>query len=44
MKKVIALILILGLLLVASPVFAASGIQIVDRTGDGVWTDDTWKV
>lgn len=45
MKRIlIAVILALGLLLVSSGVSAASGIQVVDKTGDGVWTDDTWQV
>ena len=46
MKKVIALILAvtLALLMIPSVANAASGIQVVDRTGDGQWTDDTWKV
>ena len=45
MKRIlIAVILALGLLLVSSGVSAASGIQVVDKTGDGMWTDDTWKV
>jgi len=44
MKRIaIALILALSLLLVPS-VASAAGIQVVDRTGDGQWTDDTWKV
>ncbi len=45
MKKItIAVILALGLLLVPSAVTAASGIQVVGKTGDGVWTDNTWQV
>ena len=46
MKKVIAVILAvtLGLLLVPSAVTAASGIQIVGKSGDGAWTEDTWQV
>jgi len=42
-KIVVALILALSLLLLA-PAASAAGIQIVDRAGDGVWTDDTWQV
>lgn len=46
MKKVIALILAvtLALLMVPSVASAASGIQIVDRTGNGEWTNNTWQV
>ena len=45
MKKVIAVILAvtLGLLLVPSVANAASGI-VVGKSGDGIWTDNTWKV
>ena len=43
-RTIIAIILVLGLLLVPLPVSAASGIQVVDKTGDGQWTNDTWKV
>jgi len=45
MKRIaIAVILILALLLVPSPVSAASGVQIVGKTGDGIWIGDTWEV
>ncbi|GAI85511.1 unnamed protein product, partial [marine sediment metagenome] len=46
MRRTIVLILILGLLLVPAPSVANadSGIQVVDRTGDGQWTGDTWEV
>jgi len=45
MKRIaIAVILILALLLVPSPVSAASGVQIVGKTGDGMWIGDTWEV
>lgn len=45
MKRVlIAIILAFSLLLVPSAVSAASGIQVVDKTGDGVWTNNTWEV
>ena len=27
-----------------SSVSAASGIEVVDRTGDGIWTDNVWQV
>ena len=36
-------ILILSLLLVSSPVSAA-GIAVTNKTGDGVWDGNTWKV
>lgn len=42
-RTIIALILTLGLLLMPSPVSAA-GIMVVDKTGDGVWTEETWTV
>jgi len=47
MKRIaIAVILaLLALLLVPTAVaVSAAGVQVVDRTGDGVWTDDTWQV
>jgi len=40
---IVALIVALGLLLVPSAVSAA-GVEVVSKTGDGVWTDDTWQV
>ena len=43
-KRIIAIILILTLLLIASPASASSGIEIVDRVGDGTWIGDTWEV
>lgn len=44
MKRIlIAVVLAISLLAVATPVSAA-GVAVVDRTGDGVWTDDTWEV
>lgn len=42
-RTIIAITLALSLLLVSSPVSAA-GIEVVDRTGDGVWIDNTWQV
>jgi len=45
MKKLITIpILLLALLLIPVTTDAASGVQIVSKTGDGVWTDDTWQV
>jgi len=50
MKRIVVIILILGSLLVPSVVSADSGtstlagIEITGRTGDGNWTDNTWKV
>lgn len=44
MKRIIAIILIVPLLLIASPASASSGIEIVDRVGDGTWMGDTWEV
>ena len=41
---IVAVILILGLLLIPSVASAASGVQVVSKTGDGNWTDDTWQV
>ena len=41
---IVAVILILGLLLIPSVASAASGVQVVSKTGDGNWTDNTWKV
>jgi len=45
MKKIIIpiILVLLGLLLVPSPV-SASGVQVVDKTGDGVWTGNNWEV
>ena len=43
-RLAIVVILILGLLLVPSVAEAASGIQVVDKTGDGIWTNNTWEV
>ncbi|GAI36653.1 unnamed protein product, partial [marine sediment metagenome] len=43
MRKIIALILLLGLL-IPSTVSAASDIEVIDRTGDGHWHRDTWHV
>ena len=45
MKRIlIALVLALSLLLVPSSVSAATGVNVVDRTGDGVWDGNTWEV
>ena len=45
MKKLVVLVLIFGLLLlVPSVVQAASGIEVVDWSGDGEWYQDTWCV
>jgi hypothetical protein len=45
MKRItVALIIALVLLLAPSVASAATGIEVVSRTGDGVWTDDTWQV
>ncbi len=38
------MVLVLGLLLIPSLVGAASGIEVVGKTGDGVWDDNTWQV
>lgn len=43
MKKIILPIVLVLLLLVSSPV-SASGVQVVGKTGDGVWTDSKWEV
>jgi len=47
MKRIIGTILTLvtlSFLLAPSVVSAATGIEVVSRSGDGVWTDDTWQV
>jgi len=46
MKKIIIAIVLAGLLLLMMPtaVSADSGVTVVDRTGDGEWIDDTWRV
>ena len=44
MKKLIIPILLLALLLIPLTASAASGVQVVSKTGDGNWTDNTWKV
>lgn len=44
MKRILIPILILGLLLIPSVASAASGVTIDKTEGDGIWTDDTWKV
>jgi len=43
-KKIIAILLMLAVLLVPSPASASSSIEIVDRVGDGTWIGDTWQV
>jgi len=43
-KRIIAIILIVPLLLIASPASASSSIEIFDRVGDGTWIGDTWEV
>jgi len=46
MKKIMVLILTLALalLMVPSVASATSGVTVVDRIGDGAWTDNTWQV
>ena len=44
MKKLIIPILLLALLLIPLTASAASGVQVVSKTGDGNWIDNTWKV
>ena len=44
MKRIIAIILILALLLTPSVAYAAHGIEVTSKAGDGVWYGDTWKV
>jgi len=45
MKRIlITIMLALGLLLIPSPVSAASGVEVVERSGDGTWEGSTWKV
>jgi len=38
------MVLVLGLLLIPSLVESASGIDVVDKTGDGIWDGNTWQV
>ena len=42
MKKIIGVLIILGMLLVPTSVGADNGIKIVDQTGDGVWIETWW--
>ncbi len=45
MKRIlIAVMLVLSLLLVPSSVSAATGVTVIDRTGDGVWDGSAWQV
>lgn len=44
MRAVMVILLALGLLLLPAAASAASGVQVVDKTGDGEWTDNTWQV
>ena len=45
MKRIIvATLVVLGLLLIPMPVSAASGVSIVEKTGDGTWVGTTWQV
>jgi len=46
MRKTIAIaaVLVLSLLLAPSSASAAAGVTVTDKTGDGVWTGDTWQV
>lgn len=44
-RILIAMILALGLLLILPSVASAAlGVTVVDKTGDGAWDDNTWKV
>ena len=45
-RTIIAIVLALALplLLAPSAISAASGVQVVGRTGDGEWTNNTWQV
>lgn len=38
------MVLVLGLLLIPSLVESSSGIEVVDKTGDGIWDVNTWQV
>lgn len=46
MKRIAMAVMLAGLLLLLAPstVNAASGIIVVDRTGDGEWTNNTWQI
>ncbi len=45
MKRIlIPVILILGLLLMCSPVSATFGVEVTSKTGDGKWVGDAWEV
>lgn len=47
MKRILTTVaLVLGLLLLLMPITvnATSGIEVTNRTGDGIWDGDTWEV
>jgi len=45
MKKITIAVVLAVLLLLAMPVaVSAAGVTVVDRTGDGEWTNSTWQV
>jgi len=45
MKRIgILMVLVLGLLLIPALVESASGIEVVGKTGDGIWDGNTWQV
>ncbi len=44
-RPIIAIVLALALpLLLVPSAVSAAGVAVVDRTGDGVWTNNTWQV
>ncbi|GAI69943.1 unnamed protein product, partial [marine sediment metagenome] len=44
-RTIIAIVLALALpLLLAPSAISAAGVAVVDRTGDGEWTNNTWQV
>ena len=46
MNKVVTTIILATLLLLMMPVavIAASDIEVMSKTGDGTWDEDTWQV
>jgi len=44
MKRLIMATILLALLLIPLTASAASGVYVVDKTGDGAWVGDTWQV
>jgi len=45
MKRILILaVTVMGLLLIATPVSAASSVNVYSTSGDGAWTSNTWQV